>query len=333
MLSVPVGCPSHVKRTGIGLYKSVSVRRSLFKRTLTLATFLGCDAFLGTKSSTPVPGYPNFPFKDFMEIVCQQLGQVDIQGIVSFPSDLSRGRFYVNFLSSRAAQLGFAKVSLSPMTDSCFERESEAIGKMAALANRSFHVPKVLAEGRFCSHRYLVLESLPAKAQPATDKWDGSPQLCRNELSEGTYRIRKIEELSWWAKFQEVRSEVTPLAEESESWADRTVQVCLAHGDFTRANMCQYNSSLWLYDWEDTAPDAPAMTDEVQFFLERRPRWLLSRPAHVATLLGRRFLSGFDNEARKNLAMALAFLCSRGNGSGIIMGKQWHRITGNQSKV
>ena len=239
----------------------------------------------------------------------------------------------MNLLSPEAAQLGFAKVSLSPMTDSCFERESEAIGKMTALANRSFYVPKVLAEGRFCSHRYLVLESLPAKAQPLVEKWEGSPQICQNELSEGTHRIQKIEELSWWAMFQEMRSEVKPLAAESDSWADRTIQVCLAHGDFTRANMCQYNSSPWLYDWEDTAPDAPAMTDEVRFFLERKPRLLLSRPAHVANLLGTRFLSGFDDEARKNLAMALAFLCSRGNDSGIIMGKQWRRIAGNQSEV
>ena len=333
VLSLPIGCPSQVKRAGIGLYKPLSARRWLFRAALTGATYLGVDAFLGNRARTPVPACPDFPFEEFVAMVGQKLGQADLQGIVSFPSDPSRDRFYVNLLSPRAVQAGFAKVSLSSATDSCFEREAQAIREMAALPNRSFQVPKVLAEGRISSHRFLVLEPLPGNASPMAEGWEGTTQRCRDELSVGTRRVQSIGELSWWPAFQEMAAEVTPLSEEVQSWPQQTVEVCRAHGDFSRANLCRDGRAIWLYDWEDTAADAPVMTDEVTFFLERRPRRLLSRPDQVATSLGRRFLAQSAGEARKDLAMALAFLCSRGNASGTIMAERWHRIVANQPKA
>lgn len=261
-----------------------------------------------------------------MEMAGRQLGQAELQGIVSFPSDPSRDRFYVNLLSPRLAQAGFAKVSLGPETDICLEREAQAISEMAGLANPSFRVPGVLADGWIHSHRYLVLKPLPENADPMSDGWEGVPQGCQAKLSAGTRTLRNIPELSWWSEFQEMGPEVMPLLEKVRSWPEQVAQVCRAHGDFSRGNLCRDGDTVWLYDWEHAAPDAPVMTDEVTFFLERRPRRLLSRPDQVATSLGRRFLTGADPEARKNLAMALAFLCSRDNAGGTIMAARWRRI-------
>ena len=185
----------------------------------------------------------------------------------------------------------------------------------------------------FASHRYLILEALPSKAQQVAEEWEESPQRCRNELSTPSYKIQGFEKLSWWPAFEEMGSEVTLLAKEIDSWSDQTAQGCLAHGDFTRANMCQSGGSICLFDWEDSAPDGPVMTDEVRFFLERRSRSLMSRPDYVAALVGRQFLSVANDETRRNLALALAFLCSRGNASGIIMGQHWLQITEFQIKA
>jgi hypothetical protein len=254
------------------------------------------------------------------------MGRLDLQVVVSFPSILKQGRFYANILSSSAEQLGFVKVSVDALSDLSLAREVETIQKLLSRSIHSFEFPKVLCEGKINSHRYIILEPLPVNAQPVKAKWDGIPKLCSDELVAGSCRVQRIEKLSWWSSFQRITSDIKPLADDINSWNDREATVCFAHGDFTGSNICHDSGSIWVFDWEDSAPDAPIMTDEVRFFLEARTRLLVNNPKKAAKLLARRFLSISDDDVKKNMALSLAFLCSRGNGSGIIMGKHWYQI-------
>lgn len=325
MLSVPASYPK-VKRAGIHLYKAISWRRWLFKMLLGLCMLGRVDELLGAKYNSPVPIYPHFPFETFSTKIRQDIGIEDLQIVVSFPSMLKRGRFYANLLSSNAEQLGFVKVSVDALNNVSFTREAETIRTLLTRSLHSFEFPKILCEGNINSYRYIIWEPLPANARPLKSKWDGIPKLCRDELITGSCRVQKIEELSWWSSFQKRTSDIKPLADEINSWTDREATVCFAHGDFTGSNMCNDNGLIWVFDWEDSAPDAPIMTDEVRFFLEARTRLLVNNPQKAAKLLARRFLAVVDDEANKNLALSLAFLCSRANGSGIIMGKHWYQI-------
>ena len=309
VFSVPVSYPK-VKRAGIRLYKAVSWRRWLFKKLLGLEMFGMIDKFLGSLCSSPVPIYPHFPFATFLRKIRQDMGISDLQPVVTFPTTLERSRFYVNLLSSSAKELGFAKVSVDTVNDSSLTREVETINKLSNSPICSFEFPKVMSEGTIGPYRYVIFEPLPNNARPIEAKWDGIAQTCRDELTAASCRVQKLEELSWWSSFQEIMPDVRPLADEINAWADRDATVCWAHGDYTRSNMCYAGGRVWVFDWEDSAPDAPIMTDEVRFFLEAHGRLLVTNPKRVGELLAHRFLGAFDAQANE-IALALVSVCEK----------------------
>ena len=138
--------------------------------------------------------------------------------------------------------------------------------------------------------------------------------------------MKPIKELPWWNSFREVRDEVKPLAEAIDRWADQEIEVCWAHGDFTHRNICQVRNEVWLFDWENSSPDAPLITDELRFFWSTQSRGMIENPAKLASALGRRFLAEGGDRRQRNLALALAFLCTRTQG-GIVCGRNWCQLT------
>lgn len=323
-LSVPRD-PIHLRRVGVELYKEISLRRWLFKAAIRLAMSLRLDGLVGREVPTPVPRYPNFEFRAWLEQARRDLGARDAVAVVSFPGQLRRARFYVNLLSPRGTPLAFAKVSLDAESDRCLITEANALGYLASQSLWSFRVPKVLAEGKSHSHHYLILQALPAAARAFSAKWGPIPQRCRDELIAASRHMKPIRELSWWDRFRQRGEEVRVLARAIEADGVREAEVCWAHGDFTHRNICHADDEVWVFDWENSAPDAPVMTDEVRFFLGMRGGQSSSNPIALATALGRRYLANGQEGQRRNLALALAFLgtCTE---SGLICGRYWNKI-------
>jgi len=204
--------------------------------------------------------------------------------------------------------------------------ESKALRALAGQFKLSFRLPTVLVAGEFNSHQYLITQTMPVDARPVSAKWEPIPRRCRDELVKASRRMKPIRQLSWWNSFSELRYEVKPLAEAVDRWADQEIEICWAHGDFTHRNICEAGNSVWLFDWENSSPDAPVMTDEVRFFWAMQSRRITSSPARVASALSRRFLAGADECRRRDLALALAFLCTCTQG-GIVCGRNWSQMT------
>jgi hypothetical protein len=321
-LSVP-SAPRRLRRRAVEFYKETSVPRWLFKVGVQLAT-LGCiDRLVGREVASPVPKCPTFEFEAWLERVRHHLGVPDAQAVVSFPGQATRGRFYVNLVSPAGAALAFAKVSLDTKNDGQLQSEAHALRDLAAQPIRSFRVPRLLVADRFHAHAYLVMETMPAEARPVRARWEPVPRRCRDELVEISRHQRRLQDLSWWDRFRAKAPEVAPLAAAVEGHHDREVDVAWAHGDFTRRNICMVGREVWLFDWENSAPDAPVMTDEVRFFVNTQARWFGSRPAAVAQALRRRYLPDGDEEAKRALALALAFLCTCTRGA-LSYGRHWN---------
>lgn len=311
---------------GVRLYKETSARRRLFKAVIRFGMFAHVDSFVGRELPTPVPKHPTFDFEGWIEQVRSDLTIPAAQAIVSFPGQARRARFYVNLVSPKGDPLGFAKISLDSKNDGYLATESKALRFLAGQPISSFRVPQILVEGKFNSHQYLITETMPVHARPIPAKWEPIPRRCRDELVKASRRMKPIKELPWWDSFREVRGEVESLAEAIDRWADLAIDVCWAHGDFTHRNICQVGNSVWLFDWENSSPDAPVMTDEVRFFWAMQSRRITSDPARVASALSRSFLTGADERRRRDLALALAFLCTCTQG-GIVCGRNWSQIT------
>jgi hypothetical protein len=311
-----------LRRRGVQLYKETSVRRWLFKAGIRLTAMARLDRLVGRELSTPVPRFPNFAFDTWLEQARRDLGTANAHAVVSFPGQSGRARFYVNLLSAEGVPLAFAKVSLDTKDDQQLETEASALRHLAAQPIRSFRVPRLLVAGEFQAHTYLILETMPAEARPVPAEWEPIPQRCRDELVAISRHERPVQDLSWWDRFRAIAGELGPLAEAINGQAGRAASVAWAHGDFTRRNMCRVGREVWLFDWENSAPDAPVMTDEIRFLWNRQARWIAADPAQFARSLRRRYLANGDEEVRRDLALALAFLCTC-TGAAVLCGENW----------
>ena len=82
--------------------------------------------------------------------------------------------------------------------------ESQALRCLASQAISSFRLPRVLVEGKFNSHEYLVTETMPANARPIPARWEPIRRRCREELTKSSCRTKPVRELSWWNSFLSV---------------------------------------------------------------------------------------------------------------------------------
>ncbi len=322
-LSVP-SVPRSLRRRGVEFYKETSVPRWLFKAGIRLATLARVDGLVGREVASPVPKCPNFEFEAWLERARRDLGVPNAQAVVSFPGQSTRARFYVNLLSPEGTPLAFAKVSLDTKNDRQLESEANALRDLAIQPIRSFRVPRILVVGRFHAHAYLLMETMPADARPVPARWDPIPRRCRDELLGISRRQLRLQDLSWWDRFRAKASEVPLLAQTIEGHGHRAADVARAHGDFTRRNICTVGREVWLFDWENSAPDAPVMTDEVRFFVNTQARWRGADPAEVVNALSRRYLTDGDEGAKRALALALAFLCTCTRGA-VSYGQHWNK--------
>lgn len=311
---------------GVRLYKAASARRRLFKTIIRLGVFARVDGWVGREHGTPVPQHPTFNFQPWLDQVRQELRIPNAQAVVSFPGQTRRARFYVNLVSPKGDPLGFAKISLDSKNDRHLLTENESLRGLAGQFNLSFRLPMILAGGEFNSHQYLITETMPVDARPIPPKWEPVPRRCHGELVRSSHRIKPIKQLSWWDSFSELRDQVKPLAEAVDHWADQEIEVCRAHGDFTHRNICEAANRVWVFDWENSSPDAPVLTDEVRFFWAMQSRSITTGHGRVAAALRRRFLTGADEYRRRDLALALAFLCTRTQG-GIVCGRNWSQMS------
>ena len=324
-LSVPAR-PAKLKGIGLRLYKESSARRRLFKAAIRLGMLVGVDKWIGRELPTPVPKHPSFNFESWLEQVHRDLRISNLQAVISFPGQTGRARFYVNLLSAAGDPVGFAKISLDSKNDRCLATEAQALGTLARYETFSFRLPRVLVDGDFNSHRYLITETLPVNAQPVAAKWETTPRRCRDELAGISRRFLAVRELSWWNAFCELRGEIRSLAAAIDSWADQEIEVGWAHGDFSHRNICRVGNQVWIFDWENSCDDAPLMTDEVRFAWALQSRKMISDSVKAASALPPHLVTPSDPRKTRDLAFALAFLCTRTQG-GIVCGRHWSQIS------
>ncbi len=324
-LSVPAR-PAKLKGIGLRLYKDSSARRRLFKAAIRLGVLAGVEKWMGRELPTPVPKHPFFNFEAWLEQVRQDLRISNLQAVISFPGQPGRARFYVNLLSVAGDPVGFAKISLDSKNDRCLATEAQTLATLARYEKFSFRLPRVLVEGYFNSHRYLVTETMPVDAQPVAAKWEPIPRRCRDELAGLARRFQSVKKLSWWNSFCELRGEVRSLAEAIDSWADQEIEVGWAHGDFTHRNICRVQNEVWIFDWENSCRDAPMMTDEVRFHWALQSRKMISNSMKAASTLPPHLVTPSDPRKTRDLAFALAFLCTRTQG-GLVCGRNWSEIS------
>ncbi len=296
--------PRGLRRAGVSRYQAITPRRAAFRSLVSLSMLARADWLLGTMADDPV-GSAGFDFHAWMDGMREALGVRGASGVVFWPPQRDRGRIYVHLFDAALEPIGFAKVAFDAHNAACLRREAQTLRELAAQGLVSCRVPRVLAAGEHGSAFHLVLEPIPQSGRPI-DAAAPFPRPCAAEFA-GPRRLvgpEGLRELSWWSEHERL-SPGGAFDDELRRLLGEGAAVCRVHGDFGPANIVRDGSVLWIYDWEESRPDGPALTDEVVFTFGIDVQ-AARNPRRGLELVRDRFLRG-SAAAKADVMLALAF--------------------------
>jgi Phosphotransferase enzyme family len=181
----------------------------------------------------------------------------------------------VRLLEEDGRPLGVLKLPLTERARDRIAHEGAVLRDLDTLAPPGTFGPRLLDDA---GSDWLLLEDLVGERSPDALE---TPHLgwlaglhvssaCQRPLGKGALfsaaeqrlnELRARSDKDWMQAF-------TGLANALRSRADRTIECCLAHGDFTPWNLMLCGGRLRALDWESAAEDLPALHDVAHFHLQ-----------------------------------------------------------------
>jgi len=309
--------PRRLRLAGIARYQPISPKRAAYRRLIRLLMQLGADGLVSRAVADPVDrvGDPtrNFDLESWLKHVRKDLDKAATCAVF-WPPQRERGRVYVHIFGSDLRPIGFAKVSFDEENDIRLDREEQMLRDLAGDGLRTFRVPHVLSAWRdkATGHASLVMEAIPESARPLPNAEDSYPAACVAEFAREPRRMSAadLQQTSWWAAFESNLGLDHPAFTahiRTHLEAQEGAKVCRTHGDFGRANIVLHGETPWIFDWEESHPDGPVMSDDVSFYLDVNKPRSSSDSATVIAGLRDRFSTDADPVRRVAVMLALAF--------------------------
>jgi hypothetical protein len=187
-----------------------------------------------------------------------------------WPPQPDRGRAYLHLLDERGRARAFLKLA-NGADAVALERERVALATLAG-GSWPLTTPPLLASGEAGATRWLLTGPLPKVGRQRLKPGMAVPHNVIEEIRGGTRVVPPsgLETLSWWAGLKRPLEGVPEaFARDLEDATTDGVEVGRGHGDFCAHNVVNVAGRVWVFDWEEYAPDAPVDLDVVTFRLER----------------------------------------------------------------
>jgi len=182
----------------------------------------------------------------------------------------------LQLLGAHGDTLGFAKLSVNPLTRDLIRAEHAALTALAAEPLRRLTVPRVLHHGLWRDHEVLVLSALPAwrRRRPLRP---GQLTAAMTELA--TVGGRRRGRLATSPYLARITSRLEPVAPGPDrdalgaalgklAGADPELSFGAWHGDWTGWNMASTRDGLLVWDWERFTRPVPAGFDPLHYRLQ-----------------------------------------------------------------
>jgi len=270
-----------------------------------------------------------FNWDTWLQYMQQYFGSPDLKAVVFWPTNTERGRLYVHLLDKNGDPVAFVKVSVSSESENNarLRKEADTLREMQTRGLKSFRTPKVLTLGRIRDYSYLVLEPLSVLAKPIPRRLQAYPAEAAKEYA-GPIRTVSLDmapTLSWWEPY------LNSLDDRSRAFHDELIKyircsdisVCRAHGDLSSHNVVRDETGLWIYDWEESVPDAPASTDIIGFVIALNQSAVRRNPVQWTKRLKRRYFERVDFRSRGEFMAALAFRHTIGIDDAALIMRNW----------
>ncbi|MEE9131726.1 MAG: hypothetical protein V3T84_17050 [Phycisphaerales bacterium] len=333
VFATPVS-PKQLRLAGLARLQPFTPKRAMYRRVMHLSMLLGVDRFLAKSAASPIEPSADFDFKAWFDQARADLGEPGASAVVFWPPQRDRGRIYVHIFDQSTRPIGFAKVASDHDNDQRLVTEAKTLAALQAEGLQECHVPAVLSAGWSHGHYYVILEPIPTTAQPLEATCDAYPSQCVEEFA-GTPRMvepEHLDRLAWWQRFCEATdNRCGAFFEQLRQLARNGVRVRRAHGDFRHANIVRVDGGLWVYDWEESCDDAPALADEVSFYLGINFKKILADPLPVLSKFAARHLRNAHPQRRTDIMLALAFHHTAGFEDASLFIKHWERIEGTSN--
>ena len=321
--------PLPIRLAGLNQYRPVTKKRALLRAALRLAAIGGVDGVFARTCLTPFAPADDFGFQQWLDRVRGVLGAPSAVATVIWPQLISRKRIYVHLMSQSGTPIAFCKIGLNPKTVARLKNELEALTALRQLGLAVTRIPRILHHETVAGYRYVVYEPFPPDLTPLKHSWhELAPSI--SEVSGRALWVDRaeLEDCVWWRRFVRGRRRhsIEFLRDVDETIA-RPIAVCRVQGDATPSNIFRSKAGIWICDWEFSSPSGPRRTDELSYYLAANHYQCLIRPAATLAACLRRFAAGHDRESIGELALALAFLCGRGDPRALKLASHWRLVS------
>lgn len=233
----------------------------------------------------------------------------------------------LQLLSPDGEAVGFAKVSINPLTRDLVRAEYAALTLLGQARITEITVPAVLHHGQWHGQEVLVLGTLPVwlrRTLPAVGQLAaamrevaGVDGLCSGPLAESGYARQLTARLTDADHGPERTALLEALGTLTARAGDRTLTYGAWHGDWSPWNMASTRSGFLVWDWERFATGVPVGFDALHYWVQaeirhgrRQPREVAAEcPGRAAELIGP--VGGDAAHARLTATLYLTELATR----------------------
>lgn len=184
----------------------------------------------------------------------------------------------LQLLTARGEAVGFAKISINPLTRNLVRAERAALEMLAAENLQRLTVPRVLHYGAWQDHEILVLSALPVWRRRKALR-PGQLVAAMDELARVGGRSRSRLADSSFLSSLHSRMEQIPAGPDQAALAAAAATLLTAaadaelefgawHGDWTGWNMAATADGLLVWDWERFTRPAPVGFDALHYALQ-----------------------------------------------------------------
>jgi hypothetical protein len=323
VIAVPTR-PLTVRRAGIRCFHTETSRRALYRAWIALGATGRWGGLIARTVPLPLTPDTSEAIGGWLaDVIPSASARGGVHLVVQWPPQPARQRLYLRVLGSSGDQLLFVKISLDDENDRILTREAATLTELQGVTSEHFATPAVVSCHRVPHHVALALRALPAADRRRYRRRSAFPADAVREygMVRGTLAVSRLAGVRWF------RDAIAGLATDAPAFVAEILDdgapfaLCRAHGDLSVHNLLYADGRPWIFDWEESVADAPALTDRVGFELSALSPRLLRRPDQWRRIV--------DQDApmltdlpRRDLMLALLFRSYR-NPSAKVIATHW----------